>query len=286
MKRSSMYLPTLFIASSTILLSCEKTDLVPDNSNTVKSAKSACEALAFRSNFGAGTQYVFKKLLDPATGQLQQLTAAAYQGGAISTTTTFDVHWTANSVAFLKAGTTTDTVLVASLSAEGKPVSVVAGNTPDALNYLPTSFEYVSNRLSAMKITLGSSQLVSRFNYDTKGNCVLIQDDAQGTITPGRVEYTYDNKKADQQVYFDEPRGFSWNTFSLMQFAGLLPELQPTTLRTGVKVFWANNYKAYDVSLGNHQVQGGTLQSYEVTTFNGSPSSLPYFTDWQCGGAQ
>ncbi|HEX6180735.1 MAG TPA: hypothetical protein VFZ47_05775, partial [Chitinophagaceae bacterium] len=88
------------------------------------------------------------------------------------------------------------------------------------------------------------------------------------------------------QVYFDEPRGFSWNTFSLMQFAGLLPELQPTTLRTGVKVFWSNNYKVYDVSLGKHQLQGGTLQSYEVTTFNGSPSSLPYFTDWQCNGLQ
>ena len=136
-----------------------------------------------------------------------------------------------------------------------------------------------------MSISLAGNQLVSRFQYDTRGNCVLIQDDAQGTVAPGRVEYTYDNKKVDHQQYFDEPRGFSWNTFSLMQFAGLLPELRPVTLRTGVKVFWGNNYKAYDVTLGNHQVQAGALQRYDVVTFNGASVSIPYYTDWQCGGA-
>ncbi len=288
MKRSSMYLSTLILASSTILISCEKTDLVPENPDTVNKKRSDCEVLAFRHNQpnGTGSQYIFKKQIDPATGKLQQLTAVAYQGGAPTSSHNFDVHWGANSVAFLKAGSSTDTVLVATLNAEGKPVSVTEGNAPDQLNYLPTSFEYNNNRVSAMKITLGGNQLVSRFTYDSKGNCVLIQDDAQGNLTPGRMEFTYDNKKADQQFYFDEPRGFSWNTFSLMQFAGLLPELQPMYLRTGIKVFWANNYKVYDVSLGNHQVQGGVLQSYEVTTFNGSSSSIPYFTDWQCGGAQ
>lgn len=288
MKRSCMYLSGLIMASSTLLLSCEKTDLVPETSEAVKNKKTDCEVIAFRYNAqtGSGTvnQYIFKKQHDPATGRLQQIVAAVYQGGAITSSLTFDVHWSANSVAFIKAGSIADTVLVASLNAQGKPIAVVAGNKPDA-SYLPTSFEYINNRLSAMRITLAGNQLVSRFSYDNKDNCVLIQDDAQGSIAPGRVEYTYSNKKADRQLYFDEPRPFSWNTYSLMQFAGLLPELQPAQLRTGVKVLWPNNYKAYEATISNHDVQGGVLRKYDVS-FAGSTVTIPYFTDWQCEGAQ
>ena len=244
MKRSSMYVSGLILASSTILFSCEKTDLLPESPETVKKKKTDCEAIAFRYNTqtptGTVNQYVFKRQNDPGTGKLQQITTAVYQGGVITSTLTLDVHWANGSVAFLKAGSVTDTVLVASLNANGKPVDAVAGNQPDQ-SFLPTSFEYNNNRLAAMKISLAGNLLVSRFSYDSKDNCILIQDDAQGSQTPGRVEYTYDNKKADQQLYLDEPRTFSWNTFSLLQFSGLFPELQPAQLRTGVKVFWANN---------------------------------------------
>ncbi|HYF32034.1 MAG TPA: hypothetical protein VD993_13015 [Chitinophagaceae bacterium] len=289
MKRSSMYVSGLLLASSTILFSCEKTDLVPENPETVEKKKDAdCEVTAFRynANTGSGTtnQYVFKRQNDPSTGRLSQIITAVYQGGAITSTLTFDVRWANNSIVFLKAGSATDTVLVASLNAQGKPIDVVAGNAPDA-NYLPTSFEYNNTRLSAMKITLGSNLLVSRFAYDGKGNCTSIQDDGQGSMTPGRVEYTYGNKKADRQLYLDEPRIFSWNTFSLLQFSGLFPELQPAQLRTGVKVFWANNYKVYDVNLVNHHVEGGNLQRYEVS-FPGSSVTIPYFSDFACEGAQ
>lgn len=286
MKRSSVYLSGLMLAGSTMFISCEKNDLITESPTEVKNKKVECEVLAFRYNAltGSGTtnQYVFKKQLDPSTGKLQQLTAAAYQGGAISSSHIMDVHWNAGSVVFMKAGSATDTVLVVSLNADGKPANVTLGGAA-GMDYLPTSFEYTNSKLSAMKISLAGNQNVSRFSYDNKGNCVLIQDDPQGSITPGRVEYTYDNKKADRQLYYDEPRGFSWNTYSLLQFAGFFPELQPTHLRTGVKVYWGNNYKAYDASIGNHQVQDGTLQRYDVT-FSGSTTPIPYFTDWQCGG--
>lgn len=280
MKRSSAYVSGLLLAGTTMLFSCKKTDILADNDQSVvEKKKAACEIASFRYNSGSENKYVFQTQKD-ATGKLQKVTAGVYQGGAIINTTVFDVHWSAGSVAFLRSGTTTDTVLVASLNAQGKPVDVVAGNTPD-FNYLPTSFEYNNNRIAAMKIQNAGRTLVSRYQYDDRNNCLAIIDDPQGSEIPGHVEYTYENKKADQQLYLDEPRPFSWNTFSLMQFAGLLPELQPTYLRTAVKVFWANNYKAYDVQLVNHQVTGGKLVKYEVN-FGGNSTPNAQFIDWQC----
>lgn len=284
MKRSNAYLSGLLLAGSTILFSCEKTDLSGEYEEVVEKKKATCEIVSFRYNTatenGTVNKYVFQKQNDPVTGKLKQLTAAVYQGGAIINTIVLDVHWNAGSVAFLRAGTTTDTVLFASLNAQGKPVDVVTGNTPD-FNYLPTSFEYNNNRLAAMKIHNAGRVLVSRYQYDSRNDCVSINDEAQGSEIPGRVEYAYDNRKVDQQVYLDEPRPFSWNTFSLMQFSGFFPELQPTHLRSGVKVFWANNYKAYDVQLVNHQIADGKLVKYEVN-FGGTSTPNPQFIDWQC----
>jgi hypothetical protein len=284
MKRSSAYVSSLLLAGTTMFFSCKKTDILAENEEPIlKKKKAACEISSFRQNSGSENKYVFQKQNDAVTGRLQKVTAGVYQGGAIISTASFDVHWSAGSVAFLRSGTTTDTVLVASLNAQGKPVDVVSGNTPD-FNYLPTSFEYNNNRLSAMKIQNAGRTLVSRYHYDDRNNCLAIIDDAQGSEIPGHVEYTYENKKADQQLYLDEPRPYSWNTFSLMQFAGLLPELQPTHLRTGVKVFWANNYKAYDVQLVDHQLQGGKLVKYGVN-FGGNSAPNPQYIDWQCDDA-
>lgn len=281
MKKSSVYVPGLMLISSTILFSCTKTDISGETVPEVNSKKKIdCQVTAFRYTNAEGNKYVFKKQIDPSTGNLKQITAALYQGGAITSTINLDVHWNTNSVAFIKSGSATDTVLVASLNADGKPVNVVAGNTPD-FNYLPTSFEYQNNRLSAMNVSLAGNINVSRFSYDNKNNCTLIQDDSRSGEVPGRVEYTYENRRADQQMYLDEPRPYSWNTFSLMQFAGLLPELQPTNVRSSVKVWWANNYKVYDVQLTNHNVNAGTLVKYDVT-FTGGSTSIPYFIDTQC----
>ena len=281
MKRSSAYVPGLILASSTMLaISCTKTDIAAESPEVTNKKKTDCEVTAFRSGT---SQYIFKKQIDPATGKVQQINAAVYQGGGISKTISLDVHWNSGSVAFIKSGTTTDTVLVASLNADGKPVNVVAGNTPDA-NYLPTSFEYQSNRLSAMKISLAGNVNVSRFNYDDRNNCTLIQDEARAGEIPGRVEYSYSNRRADKQVYLDEPRPYSWNTFSLMQFSGMFTELQPANLRTAVKVWWGNNYKAYDAELINHDVSGGTLVKYDVA-FPGSTVSLPQSIETQCDAA-
>lgn len=283
MKRSYAYVSGLLMAGSTLLFSCSKTDLSGEYEEVVEKKKAVCEIASFRyttaTENGTENKFIFNKVND-AAGRLKQITAAVYQGGSVLNTITLDVHWSSGSVAFLRAGTTTDTMLFVSLNAQGKPVDVVAGNKPD-FNYLPTSFEYNNNRLAAMKIQNAGRVLVSRYQYDNKNNCISIVDESQSGEIPGHVEYTYENRKADQQVYLDEPRPFSWNTFSLMQFSGFFPELQPTQLRTGVKVFWANNYKAYDVELLNHQVNGGRLVRYEVS-FGGNATGNPQYIDWQC----
>jgi hypothetical protein len=285
MKKSSAYVSGLILASSTMLFSCSKTDISEDLPEVTSKKKVDCEITAFRFNTqsenGTTSKYVFKKQLNPSTGRLQQITAAVYQGGAITSNITLDVLWAPGSVAFVKSGSSTDTMLVVALNAQGKPVSAVGGNAANP-DYLPTTFEYSNNKVAAMKITLAGNQLTSRFSYDGNGNCTLIQDEPRASEVPGRVEYSYDNKKANTQVYFDEPRPFSWNTFSLMQFSGLLPELQPANLRSAVKVFWANNYKVYDVQLTNHQVNGGSLVKYDVD-YPGNGNPVAHFIDLQCG---
>jgi hypothetical protein len=284
MKKSSAYVSGLILASSTILFSCTKADISEDVAEVTSKKKIDCEITAFRYNTlsenGTVSKYVFQKQIDPSTGRLQQIKAAVYQGGAIMSNITLDVLWGAGSIAFVKSGSATDTMLVVALNAQGRPASVVAGNAPSA-DFLPTTFEYSNNRVSAMRISLAGNQLVSRFIYDNKGNCTLIQDESRAGEIPGRIEYTYSNKKADKQVYFDEPRPFSWNTFSLMQFSGFLNELNPNNLRTAVKVWWGNNYKAYDVQLVNHQVEGGSLMKYDVSYSAGS-NPIPHYIEMQC----
>lgn len=284
MKKSSVYVSGILLASSTILFSCTKTDISEDVPEVTSKKKVDCEITAFRFNAlsenGTVSKYVFKKQMDPSSGRLQQITTAVYQGGAFNSSVTLDVLWGAGSVAFVRSGSTADTMLIVSLNAQGKPVSAVGGNAASQ-DFLNTSFEYINNRLDAMKISLAGNLLVSRFSYDDKNNCTLIQDEARASEIPGRIEYSYENRKADKQVYYDEPRPFSWNTFSLIQFAGFLKELEPTNLRSGVKVWWGNNYKAYDVRLTNHQLNGGTLVKYDVD-YGGNGNLQPYFIDLQC----
>lgn len=285
MKKSSVYVSGLILASSTILFSCTKADISPDVSPEVTNKKKVdCEITAFRFNSlsenGTVSKYVFQKQIDPSSGRLKQITTAVYQGGVFNSTITLDVLWGASSIAFVRAGAAADTMLIVTLNAQGKPVSAVGGNAPST-DFLNTSFEYSNNMLSAMKISLAGNLLVSRFTYDDRGNCILIQDESRSGEVPGRVEFSYDSKKVDTQVYYDEPRPFSWNTFSLMQFAGLLKELEPNNQRTAVKVWWSHNYKVYDVQLLNHQLNGGTLVKYDVS-YGGNSNVLPYFIDVQC----
>src|SRR5690348_6525746 len=100
--KKSFYLPTLLIAGSTVLFSCEKTDLVPENPGIEPKKADNCLLTSFRFGSSA-SQYILQRQYD-AAGNLKQITAGVYQGGAITRTITLDAHWAAGSLALIKAG--------------------------------------------------------------------------------------------------------------------------------------------------------------------------------------
>lgn len=283
MKKSVDCLCSL-LAGSLILVSCHKDDLreevIPSEDTK---PRSSCNITSFRYSApnGPGTQYVFQLQRNAGTGKVDHINTAVYQGGAITSTISLDVYYAASSIAFVRSGSA-DTMVTVALNAQGRPAQALAGNAPDPA-FLPTTFDYTNNRLSAMNILLAGHTNTSRFAYDGNSNCISIKDDPQPNgMAPGHVDYTYGNRKIHQQLYLDEPRPFSWNTFSLLQCSGLFPELNPDRVRTGVQVYWINNYKAYDATLTNHRANGGRLNSYEVSYAGGSTT---YTVDWDCGAS-
>jgi len=68
-----------------------------------------------------------------------------------------------------------------------------------------------------------------------------------------------------------------------LQYIGLFPELQPVNLRTSTKVTWGNNYLAYQMNIGNHQVDGqGKLVSYDVMSPGSEQAISHYNINWSC----
>ena len=178
---------------------------------------------------------------------------------------------------------TADTLFVAVLNQQGKVLYTRDGNKPD-FQYLPTSFSYSNDRIASMKINFNGKQLESKFNFSA-ANVTSIEDVSLTGETPARIEYQYGTgTKIRQQSYFDEPRKFTWNTFTLLQFVGLFPELDGDALRTKTTVYWENNYKIYERQLVNHQVDSeGRLLQYAVSSPTDGLVSMRYFLEWSCG---
>jgi hypothetical protein len=249
--------------------------------------KANCEALSFhsRSESVEFIQHIttFKKGVEASTGKTSRILAGR-SGPGIVDSIDLTLHWRENSVAFTKTDSPQDTLLVVNLNKKGDPVSVVAGNSPDP-QFPSTQFEYKAQKLTAIKVPFGGKTFSSVFSYDNKGNLVRIQDEKFGSATPGRVDYQYDlSSKAVQQVYQDAPRPFIWNTFSLLEYAGFFPSLQPTNLRTRTVVTWEDNYVVYDLKIANHQIDaGGNLVAYDVVNPTDNKRVMSHTIGWTCG---
>lgn len=229
-----------------------------------------------------GNHSIYKMSSRFSIGTAGEILAGVYSGGVIVDSIKLTVHTNAQQVAFVKHSSNTDTILVAHLDKSGKLLFVRAGNSPDE-NYLPTSFTYKANRVTEMKIAFNNAEEVALFNYDKKGNLVRILD-KNTSANAARVDYQYHpTLTADAQVYFDEPRRYIWNTFSLMQFAGLLPQLNSTNLRTRTTVTWDDNYLAYDLKLTNHRLdEKKKLISYDVAEPISGSIISNYVISWSC----
>lgn len=269
---------------------CTKVEMVNADPETLSKPAvnntNPCQALSFTSTSINDPSYSvtgFSKSMEPGTGQVQSLTAGIYSGGAIEDSIPFRLIYGNQSIAFIRRDRPADTILVANLDKKGLVTSTRDGNAPD-FNYLPTSFSYRNGKISGMKITLNGTQLSSNFTYDKNGNLLLIQNVSQYGETPGRIEYKYDlSRKAANQIYFDEPRGFSLNTYTLLEYAGLLPT-RPSNLRTGVRVMWEDDYEAYNADILNHQVDAaGNLIQYEMKHAGGDEAVSRFQINWACG---
>src|SRR2546430_1656907 len=286
MKKSLRY--SGFVAGTAIILfSCQKADTLKDPDLAGKSSKqkkNSCFIASFSySNASVPSQTIFKNHYD-ASGRTTEVDAGVFSGGSVLSTLSLDLKWAAAGIAFTKARTITDTVLFAFVSKKGQVDRIVPGNQPDP-QFLSTSFEYEGNQISALHITIAGKTETSYFNYDNKGNPVSITDAPTADVAvPGRIEYEYaTSEKAKQQFYLDEPRKFSWNSFSLLQYIGLFPELQPVNLRTATKVTWGNNYQAYNMKIGNQQLdQEGKLVGYDIIHPQTGNTISHYSVNWKC----
>jgi hypothetical protein len=287
MKRSLTYV-TLIAGTAFSLFSCQKVNSVSEEIEEKKNKnKDLCLISSFSySNSAVPLQHIFSNRFD-LSGRSLEVEAGVFSGGAIVANKPFSIKWTSNGLAFLDANALQDTILVALFDRKGRVEKIFSGNKPSQ-DFLPTTFQYSGNKLASIGITLAGNVLTSNFDYDQKGNLLSITDAPTTSVPiPGKVEYTYaTNQKATDQFYFDEPRKFSWNSFTLLQYIGLFPELNPTHLRTSTKVNWGNNYQAYYMDNINHQLdQNGKLVSYDIASPGGGSTISHYNINWSCNQA-
>ena len=289
MKKSLCY-SALIAGTALVFFSCQKTDALKESNLSEKSAKSkksSCliSSLSY-SNSNLSNQTIFTNHYD-GSSRITQVDAGIFSGGSVLSSISLNIYRSQNGIAFVKTGTATDTVLFAFVNSKGRIEKIVPGNTAKA-DFLPTSFEYNGDQIAAMHISLAGNIETSYFNYDTKGNCTSIADAPTPDVqVPGKTEYEYaTNEKAKQQFYLDEPRKFSWNSFSLLQYIGLFPELQPVNLRTATKVMWGNNYQAYNMKIANQQMDGqGKLISYDIIHPQTGKTVSHFNINWNCNSS-
>jgi len=284
MKRSICYVTLL--AGTVFAFSCQKVNSVSGDevADKKKPKKDLCLINSFSySNTNIPTQTLFTNHYD-LNGRALQVDAALFSGGSPLSSIALSVTWTTNGIAFIDANASQDTILIATFGKKGRIDKIVAGNKPNS-QFLPTTFTYDKNQLESMTTTLAGKTETSNFKFDNKGNLTSIEDLPTASVpVPGKVEYQYaTNEKAGDQFYFDEPRKFSWNSFSLLQYIGFFPELQPNNLRTSTKVTWGNNYVAYYMKIGNHQMDPqGKLVSYDVMSPTSGQTVSHYNINWSC----
>jgi len=282
--KANSYAPGLLIGTAVILFSCKKVDVRQDGYPSEKQVgkKSSCFVTSLESSNAFTSQTVFKTTFN-ANGNAFRIEAGTYSGGVINSTVVLNVVYSDNSISFVNAAASSDTLLVATLNSRGKVQYIKQGNKPDA-NFVPINFDYVNDRVSALHVSFAGNVETSNFAYDNRDNVVSISDEATPSVpVPGKIVYEYSNKRAGQQFYMDEPRKFTWNSFTLLQYAGLFPELNPSNVRTSTKVWWGNNYKAYDMRIDNQKVDGNNNRtSYDVLEPNSGKVINTFNLGWSC----
>jgi hypothetical protein len=265
MKLKSYFAILVAVCLCGLLFSCSKKELFPffaASKNFV-----GCDVMELIPPDGESL-YGFSKTYDPVTGLINKVTTPLYSI-VPADFITLDVEYAFGKVYFLKSGTN-DTALIAEFNQFGRVDKIQPGSSPS--DVLPkTTFGYTANFLTSIT-TKGSTSFVA---YDNVGNVKTIRDPHSQGLED--VEYTYDyNTVIKKQFYLDPIRGWIWNTYTLAQVMGWLPELVPVNKRIHTKILFTNTDVWEDAELTAHQLdEEGRLVSYR----NGD---LTWGINWYC----
>jgi len=119
--KANSYAPGLLIGTAVILFSCKKVDVRQDGYPSEKQVgkKSSCFVTSLESSNAFTSQTVFKTTFN-ANGNAFRIEAGTYSGGVINSTVVLNVVYSDNSISFVNAAASSDTLLVATLNSRGK----------------------------------------------------------------------------------------------------------------------------------------------------------------------
>lgn len=146
-----------------------------------------------------------------------------------------------------------------------------------------TKFSYdAKNRLSNLEYAWGGPPVFNdTCEYDQYGNILRIYRPFQGERQGSFYKYDY-SKKGKRQVYLDQLSHS--DDFTLLQYLGFFPELEPVHVRTRVWMGYETYPYWWDRHLANHQFDAkGRLIQYDV--FNSITDPQPHFQaflNWNC----
>lgn len=169
------------------------------------------------------------------------------------------LEYKSQKIFFIRMEAPFDTVVTAYLNAQGRVVRTISRN-----EILENKFEYRNNRLFSVTYRTNEWGMTDTCVYDSYGNILSIAR----MESEGRHGYLYDydySRKAKQQIYIEYTRSFN-NDFTLMQYMGFFPELNPVHLRTRSR-FGQENVYMFREDIVNHKLDAqGKMTGYDITS--------------------
>jgi hypothetical protein len=239
-----------------------------------------CDVAAFVQQSGGQSSNIFNKSYDLSGQRLSHIDAGLFSGGAIWTTVHLDISYNSDKIYFISSENSSDTGIVLTVDNAGRPLRADVGQIIDN-GFGPQEFSYENGRLNL--INIDDNWMRIWFRYDDHGNNSQIVTDSSDGMPRINHEYQYEkNKKAGQQFYLDEARGFSFNVLTMLHAAGFFPELNPVDQRVRSTVHWGP-YLAYDFIQKDHRYdKSGRLMQYKTASPGSNSSVTTFNVDYNC----
>lgn len=244
-----------------------------------------CDAASFMLGVNSDqvNPFFFTKVYDPSGKYVKEINAAfnnvRYPADLVHYP--LRLEYKPSKIYFIRMESPFDTVVTAWLNHQGR-VSYTSSKGGTYEN----TFVYRNNRLFSIQWHTEAFGVTDTCVYDVYGNIMSIAhyESFYGERDGYFYEYDY-AKKAKQQVYFEETRNIN-NDFTLMQYMGFFPELNPVNLRTHSKLGLQQGY-GFENYIGNHLLDAkGKLIQYDLLTPPGTTGDQQIITraflTWNC----